>query len=79
MHKKNRREGLNSFDLRDAGLTDTSASGSCQALLVPGASFDLADLHLQNKKTSVVQAAKITVFQSSSPKRPVQGEVVVFV
>jgi len=52
--KKRRREGLNSFDLRDAGLTGTSASGSCQALSVPGVTFFLAGLHLQNEETSVV-------------------------
>ena len=35
------------------GLTGTSASGSCQALFVPGVSFFLAGLHLQNEETSI--------------------------
>ena len=44
---------MNSFDLRDAGLTGTNASGSYQALFILGVTSFLAGLHLQNGETSV--------------------------
>ena len=63
-----RREGLNSFDLRDAGLTDTSASGSCQALFVPGATFYLAGPTSSERGDERIQATKSSAVRPSRPK-----------
>ena len=69
-HNIKRKTGSKTCNFLTAGmqgLTGTSASGSCQVLSVPGETFFLAGLHLQNEETSVVQA-KSAAFRPSRPK-----------
>lgn len=73
--KKSRREGLQSFNLRDAGLTGTNASGSYQALFILGVTSFLAGLHLQNGETSVGSSSTVVSLQKNGSM--ISGSVVV--
>ena len=72
-----RREGLHSFDLRDAGFTDTSASGSCQALSGPGASIYLAGPTSSERGDERGSGGEDRGGTSIQTEGPVQGEVAV--
>ena len=58
------------------GLTGTSASGSCQVLFVPGVSFFLAGLHLQNEETSIGSGEELGL-AAIQAEGAIQGEVAV--
>ena len=82
--KKSRREGLQSFDLRDAGLSDMAASRPHQLLLHSGGLLPfLADSHVQEWRDEHVSGgvccllsvldwfmvqAKMAAFRPSRPK-----------
>ena len=68
---------MHSFDLRDAGFTDTSASGSCQALSVPGASIYLAEPTSSERGDERGSGGEDRGGTSIQTECPVHGEVAV--